>query len=279
MGHLTHEYHASAPDKVVNTVGSFDIENHESGTKSFKISESVEEAISPHSNQSSMEYLIKAFIIKTDERLKTHSVVIQNLERQVGHIASLLSEKSVGTLSADTKRNPNKTINVVSLRNGKILQDPLVAEKELTENQVKNEGEQISDEHHRNEVRAKQEDNLKKKNKYEVPTRKKKEKQRSNDEIEEKVLSQMPAYAKFLKEIWSKKRKVEETSVVKLTEHCSAILQNKLPQKCGNPGSLTIPCSLISTKFEKSLCDLGASINRMYLSIFRKLEGQIGEIM
>ncbi|XP_075087763.1 uncharacterized protein LOC142169755 [Nicotiana tabacum] len=158
-----------------------------------------------------MEYLIKAFIIKTDERLKTHSVVIRNLERQVGHIASLLSEKSVGTLSADTKRNPNETINVVSLRNGKILQDPLVAEKELTENQVKNEGEQISDEHHRNE---------------------------------------MPAYAKFLKEIWSKKRKVEETSVVKLTEHCSAILQNKLSQKCGNPGSLTIPCSLISTKFE-----------------------------
>ncbi|XP_070045177.1 uncharacterized protein [Nicotiana tomentosiformis] len=45
------------------------------------------------------------------------------------------------------------------------------------------------------------------------------------------VLSQMPSYAKFLKEILRKKRKIEETSVVKLTEHCSAILQNKLPQK------------------------------------------------
>ncbi|XP_070056762.1 uncharacterized protein [Nicotiana tomentosiformis] len=45
------------------------------------------------------------------------------------------------------------------------------------------------------------------------------------------VLSQMPAYAKFLKEILTKKRKIEETLVVKLTEHCSAILQNKLPQK------------------------------------------------
>ncbi|XP_070050653.1 uncharacterized protein [Nicotiana tomentosiformis] len=41
----------------------------------------------------------------------------------------------------------------------------------------------------------------------------------------------MPRYAKFLKEILTKKRKIEETSVVKLTEHCSAILQNKLPQK------------------------------------------------
>nr|XP_016473320.1 PREDICTED: uncharacterized protein LOC107795212 [Nicotiana tabacum] len=32
------------------------------------------------------------------------------------------------------------------------------------------------------------------------------------------VLSQMPSYAKFLKEVLSKKQKVEETSVVKLTE-------------------------------------------------------------
>ncbi|XP_070039812.1 uncharacterized protein [Nicotiana tomentosiformis] len=44
------------------------------------------------------------------------------------------------------------------------------------------------------------------------------------------VLSQMPAYAKCLKEIHTKKRKIEETSVVKLTEHYNAILQNKLPQ-------------------------------------------------
>ncbi|XP_070056863.1 uncharacterized protein [Nicotiana tomentosiformis] len=45
------------------------------------------------------------------------------------------------------------------------------------------------------------------------------------------VLSQMPAYAKFLKEILTKKIKIEEISVVKLTKYCSAILQNKLPQK------------------------------------------------
>ncbi|XP_070036900.1 uncharacterized protein [Nicotiana tomentosiformis] len=47
----------------------------------------------------------------------------------------------------------------------------------------------------------------------------------------QKVLSQMPFYAKFLKEILTKKRKIEETAVVKLTEHCSVILQNKLPPK------------------------------------------------
>ncbi|XP_070039774.1 uncharacterized protein [Nicotiana tomentosiformis] len=39
------------------------------------------------------------------------------------------------------------------------------------------------------------------------------------------------AYAKFLKEILTKKRKIEENSVVKLTNHFSTILQNKIPQK------------------------------------------------
>nr|XP_018626020.1 uncharacterized protein LOC108944986 [Nicotiana tomentosiformis] len=77
----------------------------------------------------------------------------------------------------------------------------------------------------------------------------------------------MPAYAKCLTEILSKKRKVKETSVVKFIKHCSAILQNKLPQKCGDPGSFTIPYSLGSTKFEKSLCDSGALINLMPFSI------------
>ncbi|XP_070054339.1 uncharacterized protein [Nicotiana tomentosiformis] len=92
------------------------------------------------------------------------------------------------------------------------------------------------------------------------------------------VLSQMPAYAKFLKEILTMKRKIEETSMVKLTEHCSAILQNKLPQKCGDPGSFTIPCSSGSINFDKSLCDSGASINLMPLFNYRKLEKKIGEI-
>ncbi|XP_070039487.1 uncharacterized protein [Nicotiana tomentosiformis] len=92
------------------------------------------------------------------------------------------------------------------------------------------------------------------------------------------MLSQMPAYAKFLKEILTKKRKIEETSVVKLKEHCSAILQNKLPQKCGDLGSFTTPCSLRTINFDKLLCDSGASNNLMPISIYRKLEKEIGEI-
>ncbi|XP_019265218.1 PREDICTED: uncharacterized protein LOC109242810 [Nicotiana attenuata] len=194
--------------------------------------------------------------------------------------------ESPGNLPTDTKRNPKETINAVSLRNSKILQDLLVVEtNELMGNQAKNEGEQKSDQHRRNESEAEQEDDLKKTNlKFQQGRGK------TNKEVMKRsmrvhvnvpfieVLLQIPAYAKFLKEILSNKRKVEETSVVKLTEHCSVILQNKLPQKCGDPKSFTIPCSLGITKFEKSLCDSGASINLMPLSIYKKLEREIGEI-
>ncbi|XP_070023235.1 uncharacterized protein [Nicotiana sylvestris] len=93
-----------------------------------------------------------------------------------------------------------------------------------------------------------------------------------------KVLSQMLAYAKFLKEILTKKRMIEETSVVKLTQHCSAILQNKLPQKCGDPESFTIPFSLGTLNFDKCFCDYGTSINPIPFSIYRKLENEIGEL-
>jgi len=53
------------------------------------------------------------------------------------------------------------------------------------------------------------------------------------------ALSQMPSYAKFLKEIIYNKRKIEEDETVNLTEECSAIIQNKLPPKLKDPGSFS----------------------------------------
>ena len=81
----------------------------------------------------------------------------------------------------------------------------------------------------------------------------------------------MPSYVKFMKEIFSKKRKLEEHETIMLTEECTAILQNKLPPKLKDSGSFTIPCTIGNSYFDKALCDLGASINLMPFSIFRKL--------
>ena len=90
------------------------------------------------------------------------------------------------------------------------------------------------------------------------------------------VISQMPLYAKFLNEILSKKRKLAEEGIANLTATCSAIIQQKLPAKMKDPGSFTIPCSIGKYEFKKALCDSGASINLMPLSVVRRLS--LGEL-
>ena len=74
-----------------------------------------------------------------------------------------------------------------------------------------------------------------------------------------------------MKEILSRKRRLSEFETVNLTKECSVILQMKLPHKLKDPGSFIIPCKIGNSIFERALCDLGASINLMPLSIFRQL--------
>ncbi|XP_038687526.1 uncharacterized protein LOC119986907 [Tripterygium wilfordii] len=90
------------------------------------------------------------------------------------------------------------------------------------------------------------------------------------------ALEQMPGYAKFIKDILSKKKKWVEHETVQLTEECSAILQRKLPIKRQDPESFTIPCIIGTILFDKALCDLGYSVNLMTFSIAKHLG--LGEV-
>ncbi|XP_019230575.1 PREDICTED: uncharacterized protein LOC109211491 [Nicotiana attenuata] len=307
IGHLTHECQASTTDEVVNAVGRFDRGNYQSGNNlnpigqrhpGFSWSSPGGSANAWQRNNSRPQGLgAPGFLNSRGSNtnlhglispawLETHGISIRNLERQVKQLANILSERVPGTLPAYTERNKKIIINAVSLRSGHVLKDPIEKQKdELIEEHVEIVEEQKNSNNQEGEVRVYPDDGLKKKGMTRA-LKKKKDRNSMNDEMKRvhvnlpitKVISQMLAYAEFLKEILSNKHKVEETSVVKLTEHCSAILQNKLPQKCDDLGSFTILCSLESTKFEKSLYDSSASINLMPLSIFRKSEGDIGEI-
>ena len=90
------------------------------------------------------------------------------------------------------------------------------------------------------------------------------------------AINQMPNYAKFLKEILSKKRKIAEEGIVNLTATCSAVIQQKLLATMKYPGSFTIPCSIEKYEFKKALCDSGSSINLMPLSVVQRLS--LGEL-
>ncbi|XP_057734307.1 uncharacterized protein LOC130949667 [Arachis stenosperma] len=86
------------------------------------------------------------------------------------------------------------------------------------------------------------------------------------------AIEQMPFYAKFLKELMTKKRSWKNNETVILTEECSAIIQHKLPQKLKDPGSFQIPCIIGEITVEKALCDLGASITLMLVAMMRKMK-------
>ena len=73
-----------------------------------------------------------------------------------------------------------------------------------------------------------------------------------------------------MKEILSKKRKLEEFEAVALIEECCSILSKKLPLKLKDPKSFCISCSIGNGNLEKALCDLGVSVNLMPLSIYKK---------
>ncbi|XP_035834251.1 uncharacterized protein LOC118482724 [Helianthus annuus] len=81
----------------------------------------------------------------------------------------------------------------------------------------------------------------------------------------------MPKYSKFMRDILTHKRKIETLQLVNLSEECSAVLLNKLPQKKIDPGSFTIPCSIGRSPVHNALADLGASINLMPASMFDRL--------
>ncbi|GJX44220.1 reverse transcriptase domain-containing protein [Tanacetum coccineum] len=85
------------------------------------------------------------------------------------------------------------------------------------------------------------------------------------------VLAGMPNYGKFLKELISNKHKIEQISAAFLSDESSAMIQNKVPPKLGDPGSFLIPCNFNKTFSCNALADLGASINLMPYSLYAKL--------
>ncbi|KAM2087190.1 hypothetical protein ACFX1R_024647 [Malus domestica] len=85
------------------------------------------------------------------------------------------------------------------------------------------------------------------------------------------AIKQIPKYAKYLKKLCTTKKRVREKEVVHVSENVSAILQHKLPPKCKDPGSFTIPCVIGNTRFKSAMLDLGASINVMPYSIYASM--------
>ena len=187
----------------------------------------------------------------------TTNASLKNLETQIGQLGLTLQNQIKDSFPSDTKKNP-KDYMAVQLRSGKEL------EKEKSEKDEGNKGEGSlgnaeSLEKERKKEQQQEEERSKKKAQNSmpaVPFPQRLQKSRIEEQFARflknfqkleismpftEVVTQMPLYAKFLKEILSKKRRIAEEGVVNLTATCSAVIKKNLPKKMKDPGSFTIP--------------------------------------
>nr|GEW62482.1 reverse transcriptase domain-containing protein [Tanacetum cinerariifolium] len=85
------------------------------------------------------------------------------------------------------------------------------------------------------------------------------------------ALVHMPKFAPMFKKLLNNKDKLIELTKKPLNENCSAMVLKKLLEKLGDPGRFPIPCDFSEFDNYLALADLGASINLIPLSIWKKL--------
>ncbi|GJS06593.1 reverse transcriptase domain-containing protein [Tanacetum coccineum] len=85
------------------------------------------------------------------------------------------------------------------------------------------------------------------------------------------ALTLMPKFASTLKALTGNKEKLSEMARTPLNEYCSAVILNKLPEKLGDLDRFLIPCKFPGMDECLALADLGASINLMPFSVWKKL--------
>ena len=85
------------------------------------------------------------------------------------------------------------------------------------------------------------------------------------------MIKQVPAYAKFLKDLCPVKKGLGINKKAFLTEQVSSIIQCKTLVKYKDPGSPTISVNIGGTYIDKALLDLGASVNLLPYSMYKQL--------
>ncbi|KAL4284838.1 hypothetical protein GQ457_16G009050 [Hibiscus cannabinus] len=200
---------------------------------------------------------------------------IQDVEKQVSHLAQTMSRidsQFQGKLPSQTEPNPKANVSAITLRSGTVIEPPVQPQKE----KESNAGSQKDDKTETEPSPYAEPPPF--------PTRfLKKDKQAEEKDILDifrkvelnipllEVIRKIPRYARFLKDLCTNKRKLMGHEKINLGANVSAILTRRLPPKLKDQGMFTIPCKIGKVGFKKAMCDLGASINVMPLSVYKTL--------
>ncbi|XP_070054388.1 uncharacterized protein [Nicotiana tomentosiformis] len=185
---------------------------------------------------------------------QAQAVAMRNLDRQMGQLASAQNTRTVGALPCDTEPNPKPQVNVVTLRNGRVLEEvprkmkyTAILEVELVPKQVEENGKERKGPKPVIVTRLpppfpqrlqKQKDDAKYKKFLDILSQ-----VGVNLPLVE-ILQEVHKYARYLRDIVANNRRHTKFATVALTEECSARVQIKLPPKLKDPESFTIPLSL-----------------------------------
>ncbi|XP_052291835.1 uncharacterized protein LOC127900683 [Citrus sinensis] len=260
-----------------------------------------------HINQdpiTSLEVLIKEYIAKNEAIVQSQAVSLRNLENQMGQLATAMSSRTQGSLPSNTedpRRESKEHCKVISLRSEKHVDTPVKTSHQDSDarDPATATAKEIQPDLAEKEVTipiATTCTNLNKQRwvtpesnpqfRHPPPFPQRFQKQKQDKQFSKflevlkqlhinipfvEALEQMPNYVKFLKDILARKRRLGEFKTVALTQESSHMLQSKIPTKLKDLGSFTIPCFIGNMYAGRALCDLGASINLMPLSVFKQL--------
>ncbi|KAM1642713.1 hypothetical protein EV2_012871 [Malus domestica] len=260
----------------------------------------------PAAPKAAWEVAIEKLANTTTQEIQNLQAAMKNMEKQIGQIALQVSERAPGTFPSQTVPNPRgrEECNAVrTLRSGKsydnghensvgnsraaelpqtkivIFADSAIsAASGQPQDRSENTAEAITKTTERVYVPPMP---------YPERLKPKTKDQQLTDFIKTlakvqinlpliDAIKNIPSYAKFLKDVCTKKKKLVDSEKVILIEQCSAVLLHKLPLKKKDLGSFTISCTIGNSDFKSALIDLGASVNLMPYSVFKRLgEGEL----
>ncbi|XP_026410986.1 uncharacterized protein LOC113306243 [Papaver somniferum] len=242
----------------------------------------------PAQNSKSSEMLatMKNLTTMVQKNQQTTDGAIKELQTQMSTMAgilNLLETQNSGKLPSQLI-NPRETVNAVTLRSGTRTVQPEDAEKSKDPKGSVLEKE-ITDSSQTDEVPKTNSKPLVSTYVPPLPfsgrfANKNVEQDKEISDVLKKIhvniplidaIRQVPKYARVLKDLCTKKKRLTGNEVMSVGENVSAILQKKLPPKCKDPGSFDIPVVIGNKRFGKSMLDLGASVNVMPASIYESL--------
>ncbi|CAM8975495.1 unnamed protein product [Rhodiola kirilowii] len=213
---------------------------------------------------------------------------------QLSQLTTAVSElkKESRRLPSQTVQNPRGNVNAVTLRSGKKLVIAPMEREEDESPELPEESEDAPEEEENapeermpgpipatNPVPITETSKISASLPFPVPDRAPKQHVMDEDvfELFSKVkiniplleaIKQIPRYAKFLKELCTNRRRSARYDQELMSRNVSAVIQRKVPPKCGDPGTYTILCTIGNIRIENCMLDLGASINVLPFSIY-----------